>query len=99
MVAVALTIPIEQYTADPHEFKRNFAEGMGGLLGVAAERIRVIAVVGGSLQVSFKWKNPDFLFRNPDYLIRNRDFLSKNAYFIMKNRSSSSSCRQTQKSS
>ena len=29
-------------------------------------------------QVSFQWKNPDFLFRNPDLLIRNPKFLLKN---------------------
>ena len=25
-------------------------------------------------QVSFQWKNPDFLLTNPDFLIRNSDF-------------------------
>ena len=35
-------------------------------------------------QVSFQWKNPDFLFRNPDLLIRNLDFLLKNVEFITK---------------
>ena len=29
-------------------------------------------------QVSFQWKNPDFLSRNPDFLSRNLDFLFKN---------------------
>ena len=28
-------------------------------------------------QVSFQWKNPDFLLRNPDFLLRNVDFLIK----------------------
>ena len=31
-----------------------------------------------SAQVSFQWKNPDFLFRNPDFLLSNPDFLLKN---------------------
>ena len=35
-------------------------------------------------QVSFQWKNPDFLFRNPDLLIRNSDFLLKDIDFIIK---------------
>ena len=30
------------------------------------------------LQVSFQWKNPDFLFRDPDFLFRNPGFLLKN---------------------
>ena len=25
-------------------------------------------------QVSFRWKNPDFLFRKPDFLLKNVDF-------------------------
>ena len=29
-------------------------------------------------EVSFQWKNPDFLIRNPDFLFRNPDFLLKN---------------------
>ena len=29
-------------------------------------------------QVSFQWKNPDFLLKNPNFLIRNPDFLFKN---------------------
>ena len=32
-------------------------------------------------QVSFQWKDPDFLFRNPDFVIRNPDFLLKNVEF------------------
>ena len=28
-------------------------------------------------QVSFQWKNPDFLFNNPDFLFKNPDFLLK----------------------
>ena len=35
-------------------------------------------------QVSFQWKNPDFLFRNPDFPIQNPDFLLKNVEFIIK---------------
>ena len=40
--------------------------------------------VGPAFQVSFQWKNPDFLFRNPDLLIRNSDFLLKDIDFIIK---------------
>ena len=29
-------------------------------------------------QVSFQWKNPDFLFRNPDFLFTNPDFSIEN---------------------
>ena len=36
------------------------------------------------VQVSFQWKNPDFLLKNPDLLIRNPDFLLKNVDFIIK---------------
>ena len=35
-------------------------------------------------EVSFQWKNPDFLFRNPEFLIRNSDFLLKHVDFIIK---------------
>ena len=28
-------------------------------------------------QVSFQWKNPDFLFKNPDFLLKNVDFVTK----------------------
>ena len=35
-------------------------------------------------QVSFRWKNPDFLFKDPDFLLRNPDFLLKNVDFIIK---------------
>ena len=28
-------------------------------------------------QVSFQWKNPDFLSRNPDFLLRNGEFMIK----------------------
>ena len=34
-------------------------------------------------EVSFQWKNPDFLLRNPDFLIKNPDFLLKNVDFII----------------
>ena len=34
-------------------------------------------------QVSFQWKNPDFLLKNPDFLLRNPDFLLKNVDFII----------------
>ena len=36
------------------------------------------------IQVSFQWKNPDFLVRNPDFLLRNLDFLLKNVDFLIK---------------
>ena len=36
------------------------------------------------MEVSFQWKNPDFLLKNPDLLIRNLDFLLKNVDFISK---------------
>ena len=36
-------------------------------------------------QVSFQWKNPDFLLRNPDFLLRNPDFLLRNPDFLLKN--------------
>ena len=26
-------------------------------------------------EVSFQWKNPDFLFKNPDFLLKNVDFI------------------------
>ena len=35
-------------------------------------------------QVSFQWKNPDFLFKNPDFPFKNPDFLFKNPDFIIK---------------
>ena len=28
-------------------------------------------------QVSFQWKNPDFLVKNPDFLLKNVDFVMK----------------------
>ena len=31
----------------------------------------------GLEQVSFQWKNPDFLLKNPDFLLKNPDFLMK----------------------
>ena len=34
-------------------------------------------------EVSFQWKNPDFLSRNPDFPSRNPDFLLKNVDFII----------------
>ena len=35
-------------------------------------------------QVSFQWKNPDFLLENPDFLFRNPDFLFRNPGFLLK---------------
>ena len=35
------------------------------------------------VEVSFQWKNPDFLLKNPDLLIRNPDFLLKSVDFII----------------
>ena len=37
-------------------------------------------------QVSFQWKNPDFISRNPDFLSRNPDFQLKNVDFTFKNK-------------
>ena len=51
-----------------------------------------LAVAGGMrwlyvlllpIQVSFQWKNPDFLLKNPDFLLKNVDFLLKNVDFII----------------
>ena len=36
------------------------------------------------IEVSFRWKNPDFLLRNPDLLFRNPDFLLKIVDCIIK---------------
>ena len=35
-------------------------------------------------EVSFQWKNPDFLLKNTDFLFRNPGFLLKNVDFIAK---------------
>ena len=40
--------------------------------------VRGVATTHLAVQVSFQWKNPDFLLKNPDFLIRNPDFLLKN---------------------
>ena len=32
---------------------------------------------GSHGQVSFQWKNPDFLLRNPDFPLKNVDFITK----------------------
>ena len=43
------------------------------------------------VQVSFQWKNPDFVLKSQDFLFRNPDFLLKIIDFIiMKNRRFSS---------
>ena len=39
---------------------------------------RLLYQFNGDFQVSFQWKNPDFLFKNPDFLLKNPDFLLKN---------------------
>ena len=31
------------------------------------------------LEVSFQWKNPDFLLKNPDFLLKNDAFVLKQA--------------------
>ena len=36
------------------------------------------------MEVSFQWKDPDFLLKNPDFLFRNPDFLLKNVDFTIK---------------
>ena len=35
-------------------------------------------------EVSFQWKNPDFLLKNPDFLLTKPDFLLKNVDLITK---------------
>ena len=37
-----------------------------------------------SVQVSFQWKNPDFLLQNPDLMFRDPDFRLKNVECIIK---------------
>ena len=37
------------------------------------------AIKGESRQVSFQWKNPDFLLKNPDFLLKNVDFIQNRA--------------------
>ena len=34
-------------------------------------------------QVSFQWKNPDFLFKDPDFQLKNPDFQLKNVDFLI----------------
>ena len=36
-------------------------------------------------QVSFQWKNPDFLLKHPDFLLKHPDFLLKNPDFLLRN--------------
>ena len=59
VATVALSIPIEDYNANPQEFKQQFAEGMGDVLGVGTDRIVVVAVMGGSVEVQFFILPPD----------------------------------------
>ena len=63
-------------------------------IGIASDATRPAVIVldpTGSLgaaaseEVSFQWKNPDFLSRNPDFLSRNPDFLSRNPDFLSRN--------------
>ena len=42
------------------------APPVGGAAAVAAEL---------AAEVSFQWKNPDFLLKNPDFLLKNVDFV------------------------
>ena len=35
-------------------------------------------------QVSFQWKNPDYLLKNPDFLLNNPHFLLKTVNFMIK---------------
>ena len=44
-----------------------------------AEDTHVNHIVVESAQVSFQWKNPDFLLKNPDLLLKNIDFIIKQA--------------------
>ena len=48
--------------------------------GLRTTRMRMYSCA----QVSFQWKNSDFLLRNPDSLLRNPDSLLKNVDFIIK---------------
>ena len=45
---------------------------------------KMMNYAGAPLQVSFQWKNPDFLLKNPDFLMWNPDFLLENVDFIIK---------------
>ena len=47
-------------------------------MGAAAVDAAAWAEENKVVEVSFQWKNPDFLSRNPDFLSRNPDFLLKN---------------------
>ena len=37
---------------------------------------------GGDWEVSFQWKNPDFLLKHPDFPLKNVDFIIKQADFV-----------------
>ena len=61
----------------------------GNCLFVAVARVsgdKRLSQITTNNQVSFQWKNPDFLLRNPDLLFRNPDFLLKNVDFVTKTR-------------
>ena len=42
------------------------------------KRFRALGKQHRKGQVSFQWKNSDFLVRNPDFMLRNPDFLLRN---------------------
>eukprot|EP01043_Picozoa_sp_COSAG02_P071114 COSAG02_NODE_12867_length_1479_cov_7.189130_1_plen_406_part_10 len=52
-VSVSLAVTIEQYEHDPVSFTANFMFCMATTLDVTPDRIEVIAVLGGSVQVDF----------------------------------------------
>ena len=59
----------------------NGGGGEGGLVCIA---LNGTSGKGNQLQVSFQWKNPDFLLKNLDFLLENPDFLLKNPDFTTK---------------
>ena len=46
---------------------------------------RLLYQFNGDFQVSFQWKNPDFLFKNPDFLLKNPDFALRDPGFLLNN--------------
>ena len=57
--------------------------GCGQVLRITGSpgRRSAMTMVAQLFQVSFQWKNPDFLLRNSDFPIRNSDFLLKHVDF------------------
>ena len=46
----------------------------------------------GEAEVSFQWKNPDFLLRNPDFRLKKVDFTIKQALFEQSHAVSAAVC-------